>query len=189
MNLPQQYLITPNPDESEQEQFIFQLEKSLINGVRLVQLRAKNLSIEKYLELAKRAVACCKRYDALLLLNADPTLVDQTDANGVHLDGARLAAYNSRPLGSNKLISAACHSLQQVKKTESLGVDWVTLSPVLPTESHPGAETLGWESFSAIAGATKLPVYALGGMNAQLLMLAKQNGAYGVAGIRGFWCS
>lgn len=190
MNLPALYLITPNPNpniENGAEPFIHQLEKSLITGIRLVQLRAKNLESTHYKELAQNVLACCKRYDAKLILNADPQLVLAMNADGVHLDGARLATYKHRPLNASKLVSAACHSPQQLAQAEKIGVDMVTLSPVLSTASHPDAEPLGWENFSLMTQQTRLPIYALGGMNKQLLELAQKNGAYGIAGIRGFW--
>ncbi len=186
--LPFRYLVTPNPSNSNDlEQFLEQLEKSLIDGICLVQLRAKNISTEKYRELAIKAMDCCKKYNAVLVLNAGHQLVEEINADGIHLDGARLTTYEYRPVPADKLVSAACHSLEQIKKAEILGADMVTLSPVLPTESHPGGETLGWEKFSFIARKTHLPVYALGGMNKQLLRNAQENGAYGIAGIRSFW--
>lgn len=187
-HLPTLYLITPDPgDEKHADRFLDQLEKSLLTGIRLVQFRAKRLEHETYKKLAIKVTACCKQYNATVLLNADPELVNELDADGVHLDGTRLAAYQQRPLESSKVISAACHSLDQLKKAEMLGVDLVTLSPVLHTTSHPEAEPLGWENFLQLTKKTKLPVYALGGMNAQLLSCAQENGAFGVAGINAFW--
>jgi len=193
MNFPSQtlsslHLITPDPgDDNEADRFLYQLEKSLINGIRLVQFRAKSLEPATYKKLAIKVMACCHQYDATLLLNADPELVYELNADGVHLDGTRLAAYQRRPLDSGKLISAACHSLEQLKKAEMLGVDFVTLSPVLHTASHLEAEPLGWDKLRQLVKETNLPVYALGGMNAQLLNCAQKNGAYGVAGISSFW--
>lgn len=186
--LPLLYLMTPNPDnEDAQDQFIDQLEKSLINGIRLVQLRAKNLNSEKYKELALKVMACCRQYDAACMLNAPPELVAEVNAHGVHLDGVRLNSYERRPVHSNKLVSVACHSLAQIRKAELIGADMVTLSPVLHTESHPEATPMGWKSFSLIARQTALPVFAFGGMNRQLLSCAQANGAYGIGGIRSFW--
>jgi thiamine-phosphate diphosphorylase len=184
-SLPTLYLVTPDP--GNENKFINQLEKSLINGIRLVQFRAKNLDLVTYKKLAVKAAACCKNYDAILLVNSTPEIVDEVNAHGVHLDGTRLAEYMRRPLESDKLISAACHSLEQIKKAEILGVNLITLSPVLRTMSHPDAEPLGWTKFAMLAEKTNLPVYALGGMTSQLLEHAQANGAYGVAGIRSFW--
>src|ERR1700730_7902131 len=184
--LPRLYLVTPEPGNRLTD-FVQHLEHSLIAGIRLVQFRAKTLEPAAYEKLAIEVLACCRQYDALLLLNADPQLVDAIDADGVHLDGVRLAACQSRPLAAGKLVSAACHSLEQLKKAETIAADMATVSPVLPTASHPEAPPLGWKGFRALAVQTTLPVYALGGMHTRLLENARKNGAYGVAGIQAFW--
>lgn len=184
--LPRLYLVTPEPGNRLTD-FVQHLEHSLIAGIRLVQFRAKTLEPAAYEKLAIEVLACCRQYDALLLLNADPQLVDAIGADGVHLDGMRLAACQNRPLAASKLVSAACHSLEQLKKAETIAADMAIVSPVLPTASHPEAPLLGWEGFRALAVQTTLPVYALGGMNTSLLENARQNGAYGVAGIQAFW--
>ena len=187
--LPSLYLVTPEPENKNQfNAFIDQLEKSLISGIRLVQLRAKTLEPALYKKLSIDVLACCQQHGAILLLNADPELVNEIDAHGVHLDGTRLAAYQHRPLDPSKLVSAACHTVEQLKKAETLAANFVTLSPVLATASHPEAQPLGWEVFADMTAGTQLPVYALGGMTRQLLTCAQKNGAYGVAGIRSFWC-
>ncbi|RXZ37021.1 thiamine phosphate synthase [Oxalobacteraceae bacterium CAVE-383] len=187
-SLPHLYLVTPEPGDSPAD-FLRQLEASLRHGIRLVQFRAKTMAPASYRALAIDVLACCRQYDALLLLNADPRLLDEVNADGVHLDGARLEACGNRPpaFGSGKLVGAACHSLAQLRQAEAIAADLVTLSPVLPTASHPGAATLGWEKLAELTAQTALPVYALGGMHADLLAQAQRHGAYGVAGIQAFW--
>lgn len=179
--------MTPDPEGHKLDQFTNQLVKSLISGIRLVQFRAKTLTPEAYKELAVQVMATCKRYDATLILNAAPEIAEELDAEGVHLNGERLSRCAHRPLHSDKLVSVACHSLEQIRKAELIGADMVTLSPVLPTESHPEEKPLGWKNFSLMAKQTALPVFALGGMNGQLLDYAHEHGAYGIAGIRSFW--
>jgi thiamine-phosphate diphosphorylase len=185
-SLQRLYLVTPEPGDRLPE-FLRQLEISLAGGIRLVQFRAKSIEPALYRTLAVEVLACCRQHEAVLLLNADPRLLDNVGADGVHLDGARLAACQSRPVTSGKLVSAACHSLEQLRQAEAINVDFVTLSPVLMTASHPGAQTLGWDGFAGLAEQTTLPVYALGGMEAGLLAEAQKYGAYGVAGIQAFW--
>jgi thiamine-phosphate diphosphorylase len=186
--LPHLYLVTPEPGDSPAD-FLRQLEASLRHGIRLVQFRAKTMAPASYRALAVDVLACCRQSDALLMLNADPQLLDAVDADGVHLDGARLAACGGRPpvLGSGKLVSAACHSLAQLRQAETIAADFVTLSPVLATASHPDAATLGWDAFAQLTVQTALPIYALGGMHGELLTQAQEHGAYGIAGIQGFW--
>ena len=57
----------------------------------------------------------------------------------------------------------------------------------MPTPSHPGAPTLGWEAFAAIAALTPLPIYALGGLEHADLPVAIAYGAHGVALRRAAW--
>ena len=72
-------------------------------------------------------------------------------------------------------------------RSEALGCDAVVLGPVLPTASHPGAPTLGWQGFAALREHVSLPIYALGGMTPAHLDEARRHGAQGVAAIRGLW--
>jgi thiamine-phosphate diphosphorylase len=186
--LPPLYLVTPDPGNGINF-FLEQLEQALAADIRirLVQFRAKSLSTVAYRALAQQVLVCCRRHGARLLLNGDPALLSHIDADGVHLDGARLAACLHRPLGADKLLSAACHNEQQIMQAISIRTDFVTLSPVLHTASHPGGQTLGWDRFAALAILANQPVYALGGMHPDLLETARQHSAYGVAGIEAFW--
>ena len=68
-----------------------------------------------------------------------------------------------------------------------LGVDFVTLSPINPTASHPHAPPLGWERARELIDLVNMPVYLLGGLGPQELPQAFEVGAQGVAGIRGLW--
>ncbi|HEX8223186.1 MAG TPA: thiamine phosphate synthase [Allosphingosinicella sp.] len=63
--------------------------------------------------------------------------------------------------------SASAHDLAELKSAERSGARLVFLSPVFPTRSHPGARTLGPVRFGLIAGQARIPVIALGGMNAR----------------------
>ncbi len=111
--------------------------------------------------------------------------------DGVHLNATDLSnppAWLSR-LQSNPgiIIGASCHNSEELKTAQQLGVDFVTLSPVAATRSHPDAQTLGWENFAELAQLHPLAVYALGGVSRKQLSLAQQHGAIGVAGISDFW--
>jgi 8-oxo-dGTP diphosphatase len=87
----------------------------------------------------------------------------------------------------NMLVAASCHHAQDLALAAQLQLDFVLLSPVLPTLSHSGAATLGWEAFAQLKSDFPLPVYALGGMNSQLLEQAWTSGAHGIAMQRAVW--
>nr|WP_179743326.1 thiamine phosphate synthase [Paraburkholderia bryophila] len=190
MQLPQTFLVTPEPLAGRPfGDFIACLERSLDAGVRLVQLRAKTLTAPQYAELAEQALACCRRYDARLLLNASADVALALHADGVHLTSTRLMACTSRPPPSGLLVSAACHDERQVLHANRIGADLLTISPVMPTATHTTATPLGWPRFRELVALTTVPVYALGGMSVDSLDEARKSGAQGIAAIRSLWVS
>src|SRR5690606_3840761 len=83
--------------------------------------------------------------------------------------------------------AASCHDAEDLVMAAGLGVEFGTLSPVLPTQSHPGAGGLGWERASELISSVNMRVYLLGGLGRQALSQAFEAGAQGVAGIRQLW--
>ncbi|WP_322022584.1 thiamine phosphate synthase [Burkholderia sp. BCC1977] len=190
--LPRCCVITPEPasaSAADCRAFLDRLSAVLARGETLVQLRVKSFDAAAFARLAADALARCDAAGAQLMLNGpiDAAGVMQLDGAGWHLDGAALRAVAQRPLPAARRMSAACHAADDLVLAARAGVDFVTLSPVLPTLSHPGAPTLGWAQFAALAAQAAMPVYALGGMTRAHLDDARRHGAYGVAGIRSFW--
>lgn len=186
LQLPDLYLITGD-DSLQQERFLKRLEHSLSGGPRLVQLRAHQLPDAAYRSLAEAARALCQRYAARLLLNRPEhpeRWVGKSD--GIHLTRHQLMLMEHR-LEGPVWMGASCHDPVELRQAERLGLDYALLSPVQSTASHPDAEPVGWEQFAEWVKAVNLPVYALGGLGMEHLSLAKQQGAQGIAGIRGFW--
>ncbi|KVM89867.1 thiamine phosphate synthase [Burkholderia stagnalis] len=190
--LPRCCVITPEPasaSDADCRAFVDRLSAVLARGETLVQLRVKSFDAAAFARLAADALARCDAAGAQLMLNGriDAAGVTALAGAGWHLDGAALHAAAQRPLPAGRLVSAACHTLDDLQHAARIGVDFVTLSPVLPTLSHPGAPALGWATFGAWVAQVALPVYALGGMTRAQLADARRHGAHGIAGIRGFW--
>ena len=188
--LPPNYLITPEPSVSQPlSNFIANLERTLESGIRLVQLRAKTLTETQYIQLAKEALACCRHHNARLLLNAPIDIAQTIQADGLHLTSTNLMTCETRLLSTEFLVSAACHDVNQVLHANKIGVDLLTLSPVLPTATHTTAKPIGWARLRELTTLTTIPVYALGGMRPDMLNEAREAGAYGIAAIRSLWAS
>ncbi|WP_026001651.1 MULTISPECIES: Nudix family hydrolase [Vreelandella] len=184
--LPTEYLITG--EEADDERFAALLERALReDSVRLVQLRAKSLDKAAYLTRAERALALCRQYGAKLLLNAEPEVLEQVDADGIHLTSARLMSLDRRPIAENKWLSASTHDQTQLSQAAVLGCDFVTLSPLRTTPSHPEVAPMGWHDFQQLVERAGMPVFALGGMTRFDANHARAVGAQGIASIRDFW--
>lgn len=177
LRLPLEYAIS-DAEKLGVVPFLQRLESRLASGLRMVQLREKFLPPEDFRVLAREVAARCRDHDALLLLNADLALAAELGC-GVHLNGKQLTALPSRP--DLEWVGGSCHDPAELARAAELGLDFVVLSPVLPTPSHPGAETIGWERFSAWLQDYPVPVFALGGLGLADLARARDAGAHGVA--------
>lgn len=186
--LPSRYLITPDPlGRNEWPAFLSRLKEQMARGIRLIQLRAKSLSGEEYRELARKVIALGRAQGAIILLNTSPECASELDADGVHLSSSQLRPLRQRPLAHSRWVSASCHNLEELKHAKAIGVDFVVVSPVMPTTSHPGQKGIGWEGFHLLAEQSPVPVFALGGMSEGDIESAWLHGGQGIAAISAFW--
>ena len=184
--LPTEYLITS--EEADEARFDAFLERALKeDNIRLVQLRAKELDEAAYIERAERALRMCREHGASLLLNGEPSLLEKVDADGIHLTSERLMQLDRRPISEQKWLSASTHDQTQLSKAAVLGCDFVTLSPLRTTPSHPEVAPMGWHDFQQLVERAGMPVFALGGMTRFDANHARAVGAQGIASIRDFW--
>lgn len=184
LELPPLYAIS-NAHELGEDEFMRRLEAALHGGLRLVQLREKNFSHEALRELALRMLPLLQAHGAKLLLNADIALAQEIGADGVQLTAAQVASLTERP--DVPWCGASCHNAEELRRAEALGCDLALLSPVLPTKSHPGEPTLGWEKFAECVAGAAIPVFALGGLTSDDMQTAWQHGAHGIALLRQAW--
>ena len=187
LQLPAFYLITP---ELPVEPLLAGLDAALAKfpGL-LVQLRAHHLDDAAYAELACAVLPLCRARNARLILNRAPEAVVGVEADGIHLNRHLLKNQSQELLlgFAEGLVGASCHNQAELELACNLGLDYLLVSPVLATASHPGAETLEWEGFAALARSAVMPVYALGGMGLEMAPLAARHGGQGVASISAFF--
>lgn len=157
------------------------------SGIKLIQFREKQLDVNEYFSLATRVVEVGKIHGATIILNTDIDTVEKLNADGIHLNSTVLMKIKNRPLPENKIVFAACHDTEQLLQAKRIGVDFVTLSPVMQTKTHPDAIPLGWSHFSGLCKSIDMPVYALGGLTENDLEMALSCGAYGIAAIDSLW--
>ncbi|MDP1682463.1 MAG: thiamine phosphate synthase, partial [Burkholderiales bacterium] len=167
------------------EPFLTKLEAALKRGLRLIQLREKHMSDTELVTLAQRVVEVAHAHGACVLLNGAAELVAQTGVDGIHLSAQQLMRTERRP--DVAWCGASCHTRQEMDHAAQLQLDYVVLGTVLPTATHPGEKTLGWEGVRALAQDYPLPIYTIGGMRPEELETAWRHGAHGIAMLRGAW--
>jgi 8-oxo-dGTP diphosphatase len=184
LELPHVYGITC-AGELGREAFMARLGRSLQNGLRLIQVREKQLADDALRAFATEVVALGHRYGARVLVNGNAAIAAQSRADGVHLTAARLMAAARRP--DCAWCGASCHDATELARARELGADFVVLGPVNATPGHPGAKLLGWQQFARLLRDYPLPVYALGGMRPEDLQHAWSRGAHGISMMRAAW--
>ena len=185
-SLPSEYLITP--DGLDNGPMLRGIQQAVAGGIKLLQLRAPNGYDPKYRDLAVDAVGLCAGKAQLMLKGPLEWLGDFPSA-GWHLTSAQLRKYASkgRPFPKERWLAASCHDAEELALAELMGVDFVTLSPVQATLTHPGASPLGWDKARQLVAGFNRPVFLLGGVGRPQREQAWDAGAQGVAGIRAFW--
>lgn len=184
LSLPSVYAIS-NASVLGSDEFMKRLEHALQRGLRLLQVREKNMSGDALVILSRQVVRLAHRYDAKVLINGDEELSKKVGADGVHYSAAQLLSCLARP--KLEWCAASCHNAAELKCAGELGFDFALLSPVLPTMSHPGVVHLGWGKFAELVSEASLPVYALGGLSVENLNMAQRNGAHGIALLSQAW--
>ncbi|MFN3585994.1 MAG: Nudix family hydrolase [Moraxellaceae bacterium] len=184
--LPDRYLMTPDGlSVAARREW---LAARLAAGARLILFRDTTLPEAAYRAEAVALLEICVAARAQLMLHGSPArLAALPAAAGLHLPARMMAATSARPVPADKWLAVSVHDAAELAQAVALGADFVTLSPVQPTVSHPGAPGLGWAQFAAWVEGASLPVYALGGLKDDDVALARQHGAQGVAGIRGLF--
>ncbi len=176
--LPPVYVIS-NLAEMGEQAFFATLKSQLERGLRMIQVREKQLSKVEFMKFTTQVIALAKQYDAKVLISEDFGLARELGADGVHLPSQALLVLKTKPAGL--MIAASCHNPIELRHAEHLDLDFVVLSPVKSTLSHPEAEPLGWQKFAELAENASVPIYALGGMSLNDLPVAFSYGARGIA--------
>ena len=178
-SLPKFYWITP--DNHQSDKVFNECKKRLSNGIKFIQLRSKTSLDTTYIEKIHRL---CRKNQAKLILNT-PNKTFNEACDGWHLNSLELMSLKERPVIEEKLIGASTHGIDEALHAENISADYISLSPIEKTPTHPNSIPLGWKDASDIIEKCNLPVFLLGGMNKELVEKALSIGAQGVAGIRG----
>ena len=183
--LPDRYLVTPDIRAGE---LLSGLPAALAGGIRLVQLRAPSLAAHEYRALATDVLKLCAGQAQVLLKGPLEWADDFPDA-GWHLTAAQLRrlAGCDRPLAPARWLAASCHDATETDLATKLGTDFVVLSPVLATATHPDAQPLGWQRAAKLLSGLVQPAYLLGGLGPEHCAQASRAGAQGIAAIRALW--
>ncbi len=194
----QTYLITdgsstPETYLTDKEDILALVQKAVGHGISMVQIREKRLTAEQVFELAAQAAAMVTIVGGggtKLLVNDRAEIAFAAGADGVHLTSTSLPVSAIRDnFPAEFMIGVSTHSLEKAGTAKSEGADFITFSPIFPTQSKINyGEPQGLEKLAAVVKALNgFPIFALGGINEINYTQVLPTGAAGIAGISMFY--
>ena len=180
------HVITPE-DFTASKIELLKIEKMILQGIDLLQIRIKEGYAEKIDEIINKIKSIDKSKRIKVIINSEIDKVNQYDLFGLHLKSNELIKIEKRPLDKKIIIGASCHNEFEIEKANSLGLDYIFISPVKMTKCYKSDQLIGWEGFSSLVSLANMPAYALGGLSIRDLDKAKLSGAKGVAMIKSIW--
>lgn len=156
---------------------------ALEGGVDAVQLRERDIADRELYGLAEELRRITQDADAALVISQRVDIALATGADGVHLGWRSMRVKDVGKLAGERLqVGVSCHNLAQFRSVEAAGADYVLLGPVFDTRAGRGpAETLGLEGLQDLVANARVPVIAIGGINAENVAAVRDAGVAGVA--------
>jgi thiamine-phosphate pyrophosphorylase len=157
--------------------------KAVAQGTTVLQLRAPANSTA---DLEREAARLVKSSPVPVLVSSRCDVALAIGAAGVNLPERDISVADARRLLGDRIVGRSVHSVAAAREAEREGADFVIFGPVWPSPSHPGRDSQGLEALSAVARAVRLPVLAIGGVDAERARQCLDAGAAGYAAIRMF---
>ncbi len=167
--LPRVWMLT----DERQGEAIWDMIANLPRGTGIV-VRHYSLSEDARARMFRRVKALARKQGLTVAFSGTDRRARQLGADAVYGKGATRSILP-------RLFPA--HGRREIVAAERAGAALILLSPAYATRTHPGARSLGSVRFGALAGRTRIPVIALGGMTDRRYRRLIALGAQGWAAI------
>lgn len=157
-------------------------EGALRAGVKVVQVREKEASARRALEVAMNMRQLTLQQGALLIVNDRLDIALAAGADGVHLGQEDLPVELARELlGPDALVGLSISDATQLDAQDVSEADYLGVGAVFPTGSKEDATLTGLHLIGVARKATAAPIVAIGGITAANAGLAIAAGADSLA--------
>ena len=162
---PRLYFITDSTNYTGEE-FLSRVEKALVGGATLLQLREKNRTTREYIDLAQKVHAIARRYGVPLIIDDRVDVALAVGAEGVHLGAEDMTVADARRLmGNGKIVGATAKTVPWALDVCSQGADYLGVGAIYPTTTKVKTVLTSVETLRDICNSVPIPVNAIGGLN------------------------
>lgn len=142
------------------------VEKAILGGVTLVQLREKDVSTLDFYRIACNVKKVTDKYQIPLLINDRIDIALAVDAAGVHIGQSDIPADIARRLiGADKLLGVSANTIETALKAQTDGADYIGFGAVFPTDTKKDVSTRGVEAYWQVKNTVDIPVVGIGGIH------------------------
>ena len=172
------YLISPNKIKSNS--FYNQLEQIYkLKKVAFFQLRLKKESKKNKLIIGKKIQKLCKKYKVKYIINDDPLLAKEINADGCHLGQTDMNIVLARKVLKKHIIGITCHNSKKlIKKAIKNKASYIALGAFFSTKTKRAKYKASIKVLNWAKKTTNIPIVAIGGIklnNYKKLLLNKAN--------------
>lgn len=179
------YLVTNSDQFNSDDEFLDAIASALEGGIDILQLREKNMSAKKILELGKKIKQLCLQYDTIFIVNDRIDIAYMLEADGVHLGQDDLDIKAAREiLGDKCIVGISTHEPKQALKAVEDGADYIGVGPVFATPTKKGRIPVGLEYVKWASENIDIPFFAIGGIECENIDKVLEAGAKKIAVVR-----
>lgn len=150
-------------------------------GVRLIQLREKELDAAALYHLALQMRRITAHYGTKLLINDRADVALAVEADGVVIPETGFPIQVVKKINPKFLVAKSVHSIEGAKAAQEHGAHFIIFGHIFETESKPALPPRGLAALKDVVQSVKIPVFAVGGITAANAKLCLEHGAFGVA--------
>jgi thiamine-phosphate pyrophosphorylase len=182
MNLPAPPLLLVTDRRQARRPLPEVVAMALAAGCRWVSVREKDLPPDEQILLARSLLPIVHAKGAKLMLHGAALLAKDAGVDGVHLPSGSDRAAARALIGRDRLLGVSIHTVIEAEGIDPVQVDYVLAGPAFETASKPGyGPEIGRKGLADITRAARVPVLAIGGVNAARLGELIATGAAGAA--------
>ncbi len=158
------------------------VEQAILGGVTCVQLREKDMDDDELIEEASKLAEICHRHNVPLIVNDNFIAAMKSGADGVHVGIEDAPVKEIRRIaGENFIIGATAKTVEQAKRAEAEGADYLGVGAVFPSPTKKNALRITPNMLREICSSVKIPAVAIGGISHDNVREIKDCGQVGIA--------